>query len=431
MDKIRKDGRVNCSTQGLPDIEAIGPFNILAYTAAFVDGFGSFSMTSGANSPSISVYNNNPQVLKNIMPVIGGGLHQNFRKEWQLRIGSIPGCKAICELLLPKLITKRKQAELILKACLLAKADRTPVNLELSATNKKKDYVRPPDTVALKIATTKDSSDWSYFGGYVDTDSNIELQPQTHGLTTYYYPHFNIYCKNPEPLLWLQKRFGGQFLSRKRDGKWISSLEFEDQVHVIKMLEILKPYVLDKKETIDIVLDACKFDSKDRAAAANKLKRINDRFHGLHKFEKTDDGKYIDRKRSPTSPHMTHKGVPFKDCKSSPVREIDRTEDGDFVTIRYDDGSTEKMTHEELRLMKSHFDEKYLKQEYYSNCSDPLEAKSLVTGKKFIDVIEGWANMAQKDIEQALFDDWDKALADLERKQNGEEGSDKGSGAVA
>ena len=308
MEKQRKDGRVNCASEGLPDIEAIGPFDMLAYTAAFIDGDGSFSMTKGGNSPSISAYNNNPQLLRNILPITGGGLHQNHRKEWQLRIGNIPSCKAACEKLLPKLITKKAQAELMLRACEVSKSERTPIQVALSELNKSNSYERPKDTVSLKIDTTKNASDWSYLGGYMDTDCNIEFQRQTRGLTTYFYPHFNIFCKNPAPLLWLQERFGGQFISRKRDGKWISSLEFEDQVHVVKILETALPYVLDKKPAIQMMIDACAAPAKDRLKAAIELEKFNTRFHGLHKFTRTDDGRYIDGKRSETNPHKTHGG---------------------------------------------------------------------------------------------------------------------------
>ncbi len=308
MIKVRKPGRVNCSGEGLPEIEAIGAFDMVSYTAAFVDGDGSFSMARSTLIPSLSVYNNNPQVLKNIMPVVGGGLHPNHRGEWHLRVGSIPAVKKACEILIPKLITKKRQAELSLEACLKPRSERAAIGEEMSAINLKKDYTRPPDSISFKIPTTKDAQEWSYFGGYVDMDSNVEFQAQIHGLTTYYYPHFNVFCKNPAPLLWLQQRFGGQFLSRKRDGKWISSLEFEDQVHVIKLLKTLKPYVLDKAEAIDVLVGACNLESKDRAAAANKLKEINERFQGLHKFKKTEDGKYVDGKRSSSRPHKTHKG---------------------------------------------------------------------------------------------------------------------------
>ncbi len=312
MDKIRKEGQVYCSASGLPDIEAVGPFDMLAYTSAFVDGDGSFSMTREALSPSISVYNNNPDLLRNLMPVIGGGLHQNHRGEWQLRIGSIPKCKAVCEMLIPRLITKKQQAETLLQACVLPNNQRAPIGEALSAMNKKKTFARLPDSPSLKIATTKCPIEWSYFGGYADTDSSLDFQTQIHGTSVYYYPQFSVYCKNPAPMLWLQQRFGGQIQSRKRDGKWITSLEFEDQVHVVKILTVLRPYVLDKKSHIDILVEACDRGSKERGVAASKLKAIGERFRGLHKFMKTADGKYVDGKRSTTKPHKKHKGVPFE-----------------------------------------------------------------------------------------------------------------------
>ncbi len=296
----------------MPEIEAIGSFDMLSYTAAFVDGDGSFSMVKKTASPSVSVYNNNPQLLKNIQPIIGGGLHQNFRGEWHLRIGSIANCKAVCELLLPKLMTKKRQAELLHSACVAAKADRYAIGEALSELNHKRDYQRPPDSLSLKIDTTKSATDWSYLGGYVDTDSNVELHPQYHGLETYYYPNLNIYCKDPNPILVLQSLFGGQFKSRKRkNGKWISSLQFEDQAHVLKILTVLRPFVLDKKAHIDTVLEACSFESKNRHAMAAKLRAINEQFHGLHTFMKTEDGKYVDGKRSTKKPHRTHKGKPL------------------------------------------------------------------------------------------------------------------------
>lgn len=42
MDNVRKEGRVNCSDEGLPIIEAFGEFDVLSYAAAFIDGDGSF-----------------------------------------------------------------------------------------------------------------------------------------------------------------------------------------------------------------------------------------------------------------------------------------------------------------------------------------------------------------------------------------------------
>lgn len=381
-----------------------------------------FSMTKQGCSPSISVYNNNQQVLKNIMPITGGGLHQNFRKEWHLRIGKISDCKALCEKLLPRLITKKRQAELLLKACNLEKSDRSPIGDELSAINRTKEYKRPPDSVSMKIDTTKDASEWSYFGGYVDTDANIEFNAQIRGLTTYYYPHFNIYCKNPDPLIWLQKRFGGQFKSRKRDGKWISSLEFEDQCHVLKMLEVLRPYVLDKKEAIDVIIEACKRDSKDRAQACAKLREINERFHGLHKFTKTADGKYIDGKRSEVKPHRTHKGVPLS------RERVEVMGNAESVMVKSSDGTVTEMTRQELRDMKHHFDQKYLKEDFYENIGDHENARSLVTRKKFIETREGWSQKSPEEIEQILVNDWSDAMNALKEVQDKENEDDADSG---
>ncbi len=436
MDKIRKDGRVNCSSEGLPEIEAVGPFDILSYTAAFIDGDGSFSMTKSGNSPSISAYNNNPQMLKNIQPVIGGGLHQNHRKEWQLRIGSIPGCMAACQKLIPKLITKKLQAETLLKACMVDKAQRTPINEELCRINRGMTYERPPDSASLKINTTKDASEWSYFGGYVDTDSNIEFQIQTHGLTSYYYPHFNIFCKNPAPLLWLQQRFGGQFLSRKRDGRWISSLEFEDQVHVMKILATLRPYVLDKQAAIDILLEACNLDAKNRSYAAKKLEEINERFHGLHKFQKTSDGKYVDGKRSDEKPHRTHKGVEFKDAAAVKiVHEVSRT-DGDPVTIKYYDGSEETFSKRDMKEMDNrmylHLESKELRTLWCENTGNSDDAISLKSGEKFSDIIEGWDEKTEKERDEIIWNDYCNELERIESKYKTDdksEGSDNESGA--
>ncbi len=310
MLKPQKEGRVYCSG-GCPEIEVIHATDNLAYLAGLMDAEGSFYMT-GNKYPAISAYNNNRRLLELIQNMAGGGIHQNHRGEYHLRIcGEAPVSRA-CNMLIPRLVLKKRQAELLLEAFKKKSMDRWTIGDELKAMNAKSVQITPPpDTPALKIVTSKSSADWSYFAGWVDGDATLVItQWNADGKNKYYYAQLHIYSAKPAPLLWLQERFGGQFESRKRGKKlqWISSLAFEDQVYTEKILEALRPHVYDRQEQIDLMLSAMKKPPYDRRMEFEKIKELNGKFRGLHKFTKNADGTYTDGKRSTKKPHRTHRG---------------------------------------------------------------------------------------------------------------------------
>lgn len=322
MGGIVKQGQVRCGVQGLPKIEAVGQFDMLAYTAAFIDGDGSLSMTRDRLTPSVDVYNNNPGVLENILPVIGGKITPEHRGSYHLRVGKLLEVRKICELLVSKMVTKKAQAELIIKACQLPFGQqRREMQEQLSALNKSTHEKRPPDTVSLKIDTTTDASEWSYFGGYLDTDSTVSLRRQGRRA-----PYIEICCKKPGPLEHLRERFGGQLQSRFRDSnRWISSLEFEDEHHVLAILKTAHPFVLGKKEHIAIILEACQYEGVHRDPFIARLDAIDAPYKNLREFTRTADGKYVDSSRSTKKPHKTHKGKPLPPPSTPPEPEGGRS----------------------------------------------------------------------------------------------------------
>ena len=331
---VVKEGRIQCRLDGCPKISTIDTVDSLSYAAGFVDAEGSFYMLS-SRYVGVSVYNNNPHLLEHVRGLIGGTIHQNHRKELQLKISRDENVSAVCELLAPRLILKKEQAQLLKAACSIGKNMRIPIDDRIRELNRKCKQGEPPsDTVAQKIVTSKDASDWGYLGGWVDGDATIVIQRQKFKNQHYYYPNLHIYSAKPAPLLWLQQRFGGQFESRKRSDNisWISSLSFEDQVYTSKLLEALLPHVVEKKEHILTMLQAIKKPTTDREEEFVKIKELNGRYRGLHKFTKTADGKYVDGKRSEIRPHKTHKGIPFGESRLG-VAALDLTggsNPGDF-----------------------------------------------------------------------------------------------------
>ncbi len=163
------------------------------------------------------------------------------------------------------------------------------------------------------------------------------MQCQKHhgGRLRYYYPQMHIYSAKLAPLKYIRDLFGGMIDYRKRTKERANVLElsFEDQYYIQPILKGLRPYIVEKADQFDNILEACKKKTTEREAEYLKSKEINGKFRGLHKFTKHDDGTYTDGKRSPDKKHKTHRGVDIWT-----KTEIDTSGSVEEENVREDDG---------------------------------------------------------------------------------------------
>jgi hypothetical protein len=280
----------------------------LSYVAGLLDAEGSFNFAQKAY-PRIAVYNNNIELLQYAQNVIGGATNSNYRGEHCLSLSSMKDVFDACEKMIPYLKLKKRQAVLLSDAVKTNRQNRATLVEEVSKLNNKELLnfnIESDKKLIERDLVSPTQKERSYFGGWLDGDSSIVFQPQTFKATTYQYVWLHVYSVNPEPLLHIQEWFGGKLESRQREGKCarIYSLEFEDQFYVPKVLRAVRDYVIEKREQIDIALEASKFEPKDRAHLVQLMKAANTRFRGRHKFNKNEDGTYTEDKTA----HAKSKG---------------------------------------------------------------------------------------------------------------------------
>jgi len=285
-----KKHEANISADSIPETE-------LAYIAGLVDAEGSITICN-ANSHHTSrlqIYNNDRTLLEFVHTRFGGRLFDVKRKkrenciEKALFFESQSNVKNICSKIATYLKIKKEQCELVLKAIDLAIPDRAPLRERIVKINQRCQPVpnhRPPAGAKRDLRSVK-SVDWAYMAGWADGDSTFQLQPQYWKDTTYYYPWLLIFSTKREALEYMYECFGGTLKFRSRENKWSleGSLRFEDQEYTPQIFAGILPYMKSKHEQCQLMLDALKVSSTERADFRKRLDELNARF----KTEKKND----------------------------------------------------------------------------------------------------------------------------------------------
>ena len=96
-------------------------------------------------------------------------------------------------------------------------------------------------------------ADRAYIAGYFDGEGSVGLYPKKSGFAL----KLTIAQRKPEVLLWLHGIFGGAFVTvdRVERGNQYYELRLEGRELAMPLLRIIAPYVREKKEQIDLVID--------------------------------------------------------------------------------------------------------------------------------------------------------------------------------
>jgi LAGLIDADG-like domain len=101
--------------------------------------------------------------------------------------------------------------------------------------------------VALTVAER------AYIAGYFDGEGSVGLYPKKSGFAL----KVAIAQRKPEVLLWLHSIFGGAFVTIERidRGDKYYELRLEGRALAMPLLKTIAPYVREKKEQVDLVID--------------------------------------------------------------------------------------------------------------------------------------------------------------------------------
>lgn len=264
--------------------EARMTLEIASYIAGLFDAEGTFTIQDGA--PKTALYNNNKGLLEWVAQHIGGALYPIEREngwiEYQLAFTNQPIVKAVCQSLIPHLTLKRRRAEIIVECMEKERCERTGLAVELRALNRKGQKITPPEkTEAVQTALGDISaSEWAYFAGWLDGDGCLIMIRLPFNGQRYCYPQIHIYSTKADPLLRIHKAFGGMIDSRKREERDAIEvcLSFEDQDYVAKLLTGLRPYLVGKKDQLELALSAMQYHPTERNEEAAKMQELNARF---------------------------------------------------------------------------------------------------------------------------------------------------------
>ena len=105
------------------------------------------------------------------------------------------------------------------------------------------------------------------------------MHPQYSKGASYHYPSIHVYSAKPEPLVNLNKIFGGSLDWRQRSNKWSieCSLSFEDQNYVKEILTGLLPHIVLKKPQVECALASLNHPAAERGEFAETIKAMNEK----------------------------------------------------------------------------------------------------------------------------------------------------------
>lgn len=260
----------------------------LAYIAGVMDAEGSFVLTPASNqfSAKVSLYNNDLRPLIFAQDRMGGKLSGTTRRrtgqedhvESSLSFFSQTANRAFCQKILPYIVLKKRQCQIILESLDVEPAQRAGMKSELSQLNLKAQvHAEVGRTEAVQHnPITASAEDWSYFAGWLDGDGTLSIQRQEHKNETFY-PWVIVYSTKPEGIEYLYKIFGGQIAFRQRNDRHAleGSLRFTDQNYVGRILSGVLPYLICKREQAEIQLKSLEVHARDRGDFKTQLEALN------------------------------------------------------------------------------------------------------------------------------------------------------------
>ena len=255
---------------------------IAAYVAGIVDAEGSFGLRGKDRVPCLAIYNNDKALLVYVQEFLGGSLRPVTRsnrpgcREWALTLTNKQNVFDAINAIMPSLVLKHRQAEVIVDAMKFDPPGRMTHKDEIARLNAKGVRCDPPTkTVGLQtdLAGVR-PTDWAYFSGWIDGDGCVVTNSQA-GM--YDYPRVHVYSSKPAPLVHLNVIFGGSLDWRERANRWAleCSLSFEDQKYVGKILTGLLPYITLKKPQVQCALDSLALPSCERGEFTTSIRAMN------------------------------------------------------------------------------------------------------------------------------------------------------------
>jgi len=259
-----------------------------AYVSGYFDAEGSFTMieVDGNAYPKIVFYSNCLEQLLYIQKIVGGCLTEvkrafrsaRYGKSFMLCFHSLENARVLCQLLHPWLVDKGTQLGIVYKS--LGEKDRLPFKIQLTEANKKaQKFIWEIKPSAQVDCANIQETDWAYLAGWIDGDGSVNLQPQRFKKWVYRYPWITVYSTRPKGLLHLYSIFGGMIRVRSRCDDWAieGSLQFRDQHYVAKILRGVRPFLIEKSNQVDILLEAIEAPTSEREMFAQVLKESRNR----------------------------------------------------------------------------------------------------------------------------------------------------------
>ncbi len=256
----------------------IAPLSVeLAYIAGFVDAEGSFTLTQLA--PKITIYGNNTKPLEFIASKVGGAVKSTRRSygviESNLSIHNQPHIRKVCEALLPYLVIKKNRAQCLLDGMLIKRDKRPEIAKRLESLNGRlSDDIEVSEEFMPSMLGTASETDKAYCAGFLDGDGTIGIQNQD---DRYFYPNIGFFNTKVDALTRIQAIIGGSISSRKRNDRYARAftLRLQGEARVIETLKALQPYVIEKKEQLELAVSCSELDRQQRVEVYEKMKALN------------------------------------------------------------------------------------------------------------------------------------------------------------
>jgi hypothetical protein len=261
-----------------------------AFLAGLFDAEGTFVIGGSVDNvkPMISLYGNDMDLLLHAQKLLGCGNLRSVKRRVRsaahvesfiLDFSNKAARRHVCQIVGPLLLLKEEQCRLVEQA--EHTTDRLALRDKIRFLNQKaKKWELEERKPVHPDLTTVDQCDWAYLAGYLEGDGNFSLQEhnsfkKTHGWV-YWYAWISVYSTKPASIEYLYQKFGGRVAVRHRKDGWSleGMLKFDDEGHVNKLLVGLLPFLVSKKKTVEILLDALSVPANERAVFAGLLAEV-------------------------------------------------------------------------------------------------------------------------------------------------------------